>query len=46
VEGFFDHGGCGRRAAQDRGGEAIRVRVQADHPLDLFRFIIHLVPYG
>ena len=36
VEGFLDLGGCGRGAVQDRRGEAVRVSVKADHPLDKF----------
>jgi hypothetical protein len=46
VEYFFHHGGRGRGATQGRGGETVRVSVQANHPLDNFCFFIHLVPYG
>jgi hypothetical protein len=40
---LFHHGGGGRRAAQHRCGEAIRVSVKADHPLDRVCFIIHFM---
>ena len=44
VKDLFLHGGGGRRAPQDRRGEAIRVRIKANHPLDKFAssFILFL----